>query len=168
MGVTPDSIPVIAQVRDGNTADVSRNEGIIGLLRERLGKGHEEPLIYVADSKLVSGSNLDRLGEENLHLISRLPANFKRDDQLKARVRKDNDWQELDATSESKDAARYRSQSYEAELGGRTYRFIVIHYSKLDGRKERGINNRLDKSQKQLQKDLGDLKRRHFACEADA
>jgi len=168
LGVTPDSIPVIAQVRDGNTADVSWNGDIIDLLRNRLELDEQDPLIYVADSKLVSKTNLDRLAEENLLFISRLPANFKLDEQLKARAWQRNDWQEIGATSKSKDAAQYRCQSFEDDLCGRTYRFIVVHSSKLDGRKERGINNRLDKREKQLGKDLDDLCKRDFACEADA
>ena len=168
LGITPDSIPVIAQVRDGNTADVTWNGDIINLLRKRLKLDREDPLIYVADSKLVSKRNLDRLAEEKLLFISRLPGNFKLDDQLKARAWERNDWQSIGAVSEKTDAALYRSQSFEAEIKNRTYRFIVVHSSKLDGRKERGINNQLDKKEKQLGKDLEDLSRRDFACEADA
>jgi len=114
LGVTPDSIPVIAQVRDGNTADVSWNGDIIELLRTRLRVDKEEPLVYVADSKLVSGPNLVRLAKERLLFISRLPGNFKLDDQLKARAWEENDWQGIGAVSRSRDAALYRSQSFEA------------------------------------------------------
>ena len=168
LGVTPDSIPVIAQVRDGNTADVTWNGDIITLLRKRLELDKAHPLIYVADSKLVSKTNLDRMAEENLSFISRLPGSFKLDDQLKARAWERNDWQSIGAVSRSKDAALYRCQSFEAEIEDRTYRFIVVHSSKLDGRKERGINNRLDKKEEQLGKDFSDLSKRDFACEADA
>ena len=71
---------------------------------------------------------------------------------------------DVEGDQKSKDAARYRSQSFEEEIDDRTYRFIVVHSSKLDGRKERGINNGLDKIEKQR----GDLNQRNFACEADA
>ena len=87
---------------------------------------------------------------------------------MKARAWTRNDWQSIGAVSTSKDAALYLCQSFEAEIEDRIYRFIVVHSSKLDGRKERGINNRLDKKEEQLGKDFSDLSKRDFACEADA
>jgi len=169
LGVTPDGVPVVAQVRDGNTADPTWNGDIVDMLRERVGtQDRETPLLYVADSKLVSKTNLDKLAEENLHFISRLPGTFNLDEELKARAWEQDQWCELGSTSEKKGAAEYRAQSFYEELYGRTYRFIVLHSSNLDGRRERGINNQLDRSQKRLEEELDDLQKRSFACEADA
>ena len=87
LGVTPDGVPVVAQVRDGNTADVTWNGDIVEMLREKVGTEDKgTPLLYVADSKLVSKTNLSKLAEENLHFISRLPGTFNLDEELKARA----------------------------------------------------------------------------------
>ena len=100
----------------------------------RLRVHRKKPLIYIADSKLISGPNLDRLAEENLLFISRLPGNFKLDDQLKARAWEQNDWQSIGALSRSKDADLYRSQSFEAEIEDRTYRFKCVDKTVRSGR----------------------------------
>ncbi len=104
----------------------------------------------------------------HLLFISRLPGNFELDDPLKARAWERNDWQPMGAVSRSKDGALCRFQSSEPEIEDCTYRFIVVHSSKLDARRERGINNRLDKKEKQFEKDFLNCFKRDFACETDA
>ena len=53
LAVTADQVPVIGQVRNGNLADKTWNlELILGLAQQL---GPVEPLVYVADSSLVTG-----------------------------------------------------------------------------------------------------------------
>lgn len=167
LGVTRDSIPVIGEVRDGNTSDQQWNRALIAKLRERLGQAGPPP-VYVADSSLVSGPNLAILAREQLPFISRLPGTYGLEAALKARAWAEDNWQEVGPLSPRKGAATYKLQAFTAELEGRQYRFIVVHSSKLDGRKTRSIERRLAKREAQLEQACHHLARRQFACAPDA
>ena len=67
-----------------------------------------------------------------------------------------------------KDAAVYRISPAEAELYGENYRFLIVHSSKLDGRKQKSLQSQLEKEQKSLEKAKEKLEKKDFACEADA
>jgi|GEM_PF-4593464 len=77
--------------------------------------------------------------QKRIFCSSRAPQ-LQLDDKLKARTCREDDWQEFGITSERKEAAQYRSQSFEAEIDGRTYQFIFVLCSQLNSRKERGID----------------------------
>jgi transposase len=55
-----------------------------------------------------------------------------------------------------------------AELYGETYRFLVVHSNKLDGRKRKSIQSQLEKEQQSWEKAKEKLEKKDFACGADA
>ncbi len=167
VGTTSDGVPVIGQVRDGNKSDGPWNYELITKLRKHLAV-QDTPPVYVGDSKLVNRDNLKALAKEKIPFISRISRNFSIEKAVKAQAWEEDDWQAAGTFSEKKDAARYRIQSFEHELYQKPYRFIVVHSSKLDGRKARGIDDRLKKQESELEKALEKLRCRDFACEPDA
>ncbi len=166
LGVTRDQVPVIGEVMNGNTSDQTWNMKLIEKLRKRLGSVTD--VVYVADSSVVGGPNLEVIARENLRMISRLPATFKLEGILKDRAWADGEWVQVGELSKRKGAASYQIQSYQDELAGRPYRFIVVHSSKLDGRKTKAIDRRLEKAESALEEACAKLASREFACEPDA
>jgi len=167
VGTTADAVPVIGQVRDGNKSDGPWNYELISKLRKLLAV-KETPPVYVADSSLVCRDNLKAMAIEEISFISRFPGNFSLEKALKDRAWLEDHWHPVGNFSERKDAARYRIQSFEEELYGVQYRFIVAHSSKLDGRKARSIDRQLQEREDELDKQLQKLSDRTFACEPDA
>nr|WP_240035334.1 IS1634 family transposase [Neobacillus notoginsengisoli] len=80
MAVTPERIPVLAKMEDGNTSDVKWNMEFIKKLREVLGDEDWSNLLYQADSALVTKENLDGLADHGLDFLSRLPDTFSLSD----------------------------------------------------------------------------------------
>lgn len=74
--VTPEHLPILQGVEDGNKDDKMWNREWIGRLRQVLSGEQREGLAYVADSALVTKENLVRLQEEKLSFMSRLPEAF--------------------------------------------------------------------------------------------
>jgi len=166
LGVTKDQVPVCGDVLHGNTSDKAWNLRMIKQVRERWRKAAD--MVYVADSSLVSGPNLQALREQGLRFISRLPATFSLAGELKDRAWEEGNWQHLGALSQRRQAAVYRRQTYTERLNGELYRFIVIHSSQLDGRKAKSMERRLGAAERELEQAMKELARRKFACEPDA
>ncbi|MEW6523526.1 MAG: IS1634 family transposase, partial [Bacillota bacterium] len=166
LGTTADQVPVIGEVRNGNLSDKTWNLELISRLAQQLGPLHE--LVYVADSSLVTGPNLEGIHTQGLKFISRLPATFKLEAQLKDQAWACDAWQEVGVLSARKGAASYRLQSFLAEYEGRTYRCLVVHSSHLDGRKAKAIERQLDQEEAALAAAGRQLAARAFACAPDA
>lgn len=113
LAVTADQVPVIGQVRNGNLADKTWNLELISSLAQQLGP--VEPLVYVADSSLVTGP-MKAIAVQKLQFISRLPASFSLEAELKQPAWAESAWQEIGALSKGKGAATYRLQSYQGQL----------------------------------------------------
>ncbi len=165
LGVTKDGVPVIGEVLDGNKADVKWNEDLLKSLPEYLRVEGERP-VYVADSSLISKNNLKIL--EEYHFISRFPRRFELEKQLVSRAWAEGEWDPLGALSDTPDAAQYQVCSFDERLYGHTYHFVVVHSSKLDGRKTKGLERRLDDTEDELGKALEKFEKRRFACAPDA
>ncbi len=169
LSVTPDKVPVCADVKSGNTSDKTWNFDFIEKLAQSLDPKLLQNVIYVADSALVTEDNLKRIGKHGLRFISRLPGNFSLEKELKAKAWENEAlFQALGRFSDKKDAASYRVQEFKEELYGKLYRFLVVHSTKLDGRKTRSLQKDLERREKELQKAILQLEKQVFACEPDA
>ena len=70
-------VPILGSVEDGNASDKTLNGGILSQVSTRmatLGIG-EAAFIYIADSAMVTESNLAEIGDRIL-FITRLPATY--------------------------------------------------------------------------------------------
>jgi transposase len=169
LSVTPDKVPVCADVQSGNTSDKTWNFDFIEKLAESLEPEVLQRVIYIADSALITEHNLKLMDKHHLQFISRLPGNFNLEKELKKKAwEKEEAFEELGRFSAKKDAASYRVQEFKDELYGKGYRFLVVHSTKLDGRKTKSLQKELSRREKELQKQISQLEKQVFACEPDA
>ena len=168
LSVTEDKIPVAAEVKSGNVSDKSWNFEYIEKLASTLTPEMLNEVIYVADSALVTEANLKKLKEHNLKFISRLPGNFSLEEELKDRAWAENDFTELGSFSSRKDAASYRCRELSGNIKGEQYRFLVVYSSKLDRRKARSLEKKLDRTNSALDKEIKNKMKETYACAPDA
>ena len=166
--VTPEGIPLMGTINDGNLNDVKWNQKIIEQLPEMLKALNSPETIYVADSKLVTIENLKHLAKKNIRFISRIPETFGIVPSLKDWAFRQDNWEEIGTLSPDKNAAVYKVQSIKVKLGTRRYRFIIVHSSNLDQRKEKTLKRTAENEQKKLEKICKEIGKQEFACEKDA
>ena len=168
MGVTPERIPILAKMEDGNTSDVKWNMDFIQKLRDSLREEDWSNLLYQADSALVTKENLDGLKVHGLDFLSRIPDTFGLSSELKTRAWEEGNWQNAGKLSSKKDAAQYRYQAYEQELEGNTYRFLVVHSDQLEKQKAKRLETDVQKEHANLTKSFEKLGATVFHCVEDA
>jgi transposase len=168
LSVTEDKVPVTAEVRSGNLNDKAWNFDFIEKLASNLTPELLAEVIYVADSALVTEANLEKLKNHHLKFISRLPGNFALEEELKDKAWAQDDFTVLGLFSERKGAASYRYRELTGIIGEQNYRFLVIHSSKLDGRKARSLEKKLAKTNSSLEKAIKAKVKESYACLPDA
>ncbi len=168
LGVTPERLPILANIENGNTSDKTWNFTFIRKLRQTLSQDDWEQILYVADSALVTKRNLRYMGRLKLKFVSRLPDLFSEGETLKDLAWQENAWQDVGALREGKEAARYRMQSFLGPLCGRTYHFVVVYSSKLDERKERSFQRQIGQEEDRLKREAAAFMQTSYHCEADA
>ena len=169
LSVTPDKVPVCADVKSGNTSDKTWNYDFIEKLAATFDPDILKEVIYIADSALITEDNLKRMAKHQIEFISHLPGNFSLEKELKEKAWvNEDDFQELGYFTKRKDAAYYRVQEFNQELYGKEYRFLVVHSTKLDGRKTKTLQKDLSRRGKELQKAITQLEKQVFACKPDA
>ena len=167
--VSGDGIPIIGEAMDGNTQDKVWNRRVLEELVEKL-SGSLGDLVYVADSAVVTKDNLDIAAHKGIRFISRLPAVFNQEKEVKDRAWAEGGWTEVGVLSRNRrsDSAVYKCKEYVAELFGRPYRLIVVHSSKLDKRKADKLERDLSRQKGELEEKVKKLSVLEFACEPDA
>ena len=174
LGTTKDRVIVMGDVADGNTSDKNWNKDILKELRKSMTKYGLSDFIYVADSAAVTEETLKRLDgnkddEPTITFVSRLPGNYKLEKELKAKaVENPENWEPVGTFSNKVDAAEYKAQSFEDKLYGNKYRFIVCHSNQLEKRKEKTLNNKIDKEKESLLKAIDEFHKIDFYCAKDA
>src|SRR5665811_915370 len=163
-----DGIPILGEVMSGNTSDMTFNKGWIKTVRQALQKSDDDFLLYTADSAAVTEENLKLFKEYHVDMISRLPERYGLAEDLINQAITANIWTEIGTLSEGKKAATYKSISFERELCGNTYRFVVFHSSSLDKRKLKTLNSKIEKEKLELIKKAQEESKREFFCEEDA
>lgn len=163
-----DGIPILGEVMSGNTSDMTFNNGWIKTVRQALQKSDDDFLLYTADSAAVTDDNLKLFKEYHVDMISRLPERYGLAEELIDQAIMADNWTEIGNLSEGKKAATYKSISFERELCGDIYRFIVVHSSSLDKRKLKTLNSKIEKEKLELIKKAEKESKREFFCEEDA
>ena len=163
-----DGIPILGEVMSGNTSDMTFNNGWIKTVRQALLKSEDEFLLYTADSAAVTEDNLKLFKKYHIDMISRLSERYDLAEELINQAILADTWKELGTFCEGKKAATYKSVSFEKELCGVIYRFLVIHSSSLDKRKLKTLNSKIEKEKLELIKKAEKESKREFFCEKDA
>ena len=169
LGVTPERLPVIAKVEDGNLDDKTWNHTFIRRARAVLTQEEWDGLTYVADSALATQENFLLMKQEGLSFITRLPDSFSLTQELKEEAMWREDWHEVDAeAAEDERRSVYRVQSYDRELYGQSLRFVVVHSSQLEERQRETLLRQMTKEREKLDQALRRLAAERFACAHDA
>jgi transposase len=163
-----DGIPILCEVMSGNTSDMTFNNGWIKTVRQALQKSEDDFLLYTADSAAVTDDNLKLFKEYHVDMISRLPERYDLAEELIDQAIMADNWTEIGTLSEGKKAATYKTVSFERELYGDIYRFIVVHSSSLDKRKLKTLDSKIEKEKLELIKNAEVESKREFFCEEDA
>lgn len=161
-------VPVNGNVNSGNKDDKTWNNDNIEQLVELLTEEMLEKLIYVTDSACVNETFLGDLGEKGLQFISLMPRTFNLREKLVDMAWRSKQWQEIGRLAKNPKGAFYKVWATRDKLNGREYRFVVVHSDQLDKKKLRGLNTRLKKQRKELEKACQEAMKREYACEEDA
>lgn len=165
--VTPDGVPVEGTIDDGNESDKTWNRQLLGRLAKNLPEETDMPT-YVADSQLITETNLKEAEQMGVDFISRLPGNYGLDDELKKEAVTGEAFEEVGTISDRKDAAKYNICPFYRDLYGKQYRFIVVHSSSLADRKEGAIEYELQQLRDEIEEEKKDIEQQAFACRPDA
>lgn len=166
--VNREGIPLFAEVRDGNLSDKTANREMISELCRLFSPEELRNMVYVADSALVTGKNLEAMREREIAFLSRLPETFGASAAAKTKAFAEDRWTEIGRISERTRSALYRASEQEEEIDGHPYRLVVYHSSQLDRRKEKSFEAELAKEQQGIVKAGSLLGAQAFSCEADA
>lgn len=174
LGVTQDGIPVIGEPLSGNVDDKIWNNNFIKTMAAHLDKVDLHKVVYVADSSVVTKNNLDEIAKQGLLMISRFPATFSLESELKELAWEKNEWIEVGKLSSAREGAAYRKaasykvQAFTRELYGRLYNFVVVHSTALDKRKVKALDRRIENLHKDLTTAAKEMQAKEFACKPDA
>jgi Transposase len=163
-----DGVPILGEVMSGNTSDMTFNNSWIKTVRKSLQKSDDDFLLYTADSAAVTEDNLKLFKEYHVDMISRLPERYGLAEKLIGQAIIAGNWIGIGTLSEGKKAATYKSVSFERELCGDSYRFVVFHSSSLDKRKLKTLDSKIEKEKLELIKKAEEEGKREFFCEEDA
>jgi transposase len=147
---TDEGYPFLGEILNGNLDDKTWNKQLLENLPEHFTAEKLKELTYVADSAVVTKTNLGLMDELKLNFITRLPARFDLVETLIKKAFSEDNWAEVGTLSPGKNKASYRLQEYTEDLFERTYRFVVVHSSQLDKRKLKGLEARVAKEKEEL------------------
>lgn len=151
VGTTREGVVVYGDVASGNTQDMVANGYWISQVRQQLGLGDYDFLLYVADSAAVTEENLKVMRLFHQDLISRLPGRYGLHDRLLELAPPDlAEWDDVGIVGEGKEAARYLAWESEAELAGAVYRFLVLWSDQLAAQHRHTLHRQLSKEWQNL------------------
>lgn len=163
--VNADGIPLVHQALDGNTADCVWNEQVIGVLAELLPERLQEA-VYIADSKLVTETNLRLMQKHQLRFISRVPDHFcsKMAARAKKKAYEAKAWKDFGSITADGKHARYEGYSDWSPLGLERLRLLVVKSSA----GAEAFFARLQKERDEIVRRIREIEQQEFACEPDA
>ena len=169
------NIPILGQTEDGNASDVKLNNEELERISKLLAtqKSMFDEFLYVADCKLVSRENLEKIGSSSF--VTRLPATYGEHDRAIDEAVALGEWDELGILAKHKDPKNskspftsYRAQEVEIELYGEEYRAIVVETDQLDKRRKKRIERQKESRKKSVEKSKKAMEKKVFACKSDA
>lgn len=165
--VQQDALIVMGEMMAGNHTDNSWNPDAIKGMRSLFEGCGYMGVTFIGDAATVASyDNLDELG--GIRFISRLPETFGIAAALKEKALQEGDFEDIGILSTKETSARYKLKGYTEELNGAFYRFVVVHSTALEARKESTLNRNIEKAKVSLTKKADKLQKQPFACEADA
>lgn len=148
-------IPLFAKAYSGNASDKETIIEAMKKLQENI--TFPDDVYYIADSALYSDNNIKSM-RKGMKWITRVPSTLKLSRDL------------LISDLEFKQGEDTRYSFYETIVGygGIEQKWVVVHSSEMQKRKDVTFEKKIKRIVKEAQKELKDLKRIEFACEDDA
>ncbi|NLA38710.1 MAG: IS1634 family transposase, partial [Methanomicrobiales archaeon] len=165
----PLGIPLITTTRDGNEADCTWNNDVIQRLAE-LDPFSSNDITYIADSKLATAPNIQKLLENEFRFITRTPANFSKkmaERVTEAAYKADDAWIPIGSYRKAGGDVleTYDVQEFTKRTdGGVSCRFLVFR----SNHRRNQFEAELPKKQKKFAAALKNVTQKRFACETDA
>jgi len=165
--VQQNGLVVMGDIMAGNHSDNQWNPSAIKSMSSFFeGKGYSE-VTFIGDSATVASyESLKQLA--GLKFISRLPETFGIAEELKREAFEKNKFISAGKMAVKETSADYQVAGFVRELDGNTYRFIVVHSSALETRKENTQKRSIEKALTSMAKKAAKLEKEAFACEPDA
>jgi transposase len=171
LSVQQEGLPLSGELLSGNKSDQVWNPQAVQGLSELLQNQGYEKVIFLADCALISTETLQRLAQQKIQFISRLPETFGIAEELKEEVWKNpQNWEDFGALVEkvTDKTAIYKGWKTTREIGGESFVFVVVHSSKLEQRKERSLAKAVERTQQSLRHQGAELQKQSYACAPDA
>jgi len=150
-----DGIPLFAKAYSGNASD--KNTIIEAFMKIKNGLNLNDAAYYIADSAVYSEKNIQQLGTKMLW-ITRIPATITECESLL-----DRDVELVECLD-----SRYKYFSTTSDYGSIQQKWVLYVSQPMQKRKEKTFDKQIEKENKQAERSLAKIKRREFACEADA
>ena len=148
-------IPLFAKAYSGNASDKETIIEAMKRLQENI--TFPDDVYYIADSALYSEDNIKSM-RKGMKWITRVPSTLNLAKDL------------LASDLEFKQGEDQRYSFYETivEYGGIEQKWVVVHSTEMQKRKDVTFERKIQKKITESQKDLKDLNKVKFACEEDA
>ena len=148
-------IPLFAKSYSGNASDKETIIEAMKRLQENI--AFPDDVYYIADSALYSEDNIKSM-REGMKWITRVPSTINHAKDL------------LASDLEFKQGKDSRYSFYETivEYGDIEQKWVVVHSTEMQKRKDVTFDRKIQKKVKESQKDLKKLNKIEFACEEDA
>jgi len=168
-------IPIRSKLENGNKSDKTVNEDLLREIVDRMRQLGARDFLYVADSALVTPTNLELMNDENkgCRFVTRLPETYGQCiDAIERAVAADT-WDDLGIlsrqppTKKSKPAF-YRGFETTVTLYGRLNRALVVHSDALDKKKTKKLDKAIQDDFTQLALIKAEQKKISYACFPDA
>jgi transposase len=156
----PAELPIFMNPLNGNASDKKElYEGIATVLefKSQLAQGFSD-FIWVADSALYSK---DRLLAQNTYLwITRVPETIKEAKNLVSKDESEITWTTMDDN--------YRASLFSSKFGGIDQSWILVFSRQAFEREKRTLEEKIEKQESKLLKDVWHFSNQIFNCEVDA
>jgi len=168
------NVPFFGKIEDGNASDKDINHAVLSTISHHLARVGLDPRasIYIADSALVTESNLTTLNDTT-RFITRLPANYAEHDRVVREAVVHNQWVDygrlaLGRPTPKRPGALYRGYETPLTLYGRSYRAVVVHSSANDRRRQQRLQRHVAQERTAWTQRLQEAQKTLFFCRADA
>lgn len=168
-------IPIRSKLVDGNKSDKTVNEDLLREIVDRMRQLGAKDFLYVADSALVTPTNLELMNDEKkgCRFVTRLPETYNECIQAIERAVAADAWGEVGVLSsqpptKKRKPAYYRCFETTVTLYGGIYRGLVVHSDALDKRKIKKLDRAIHDDLTQLADIQADQKKISYACLPDA
>jgi transposase len=148
-------IPLFAKAYSGNSSDKETIIEAMKRLQENI--TFPDDVYYIADSALYSEGNIESMGI-SMKWITRVPSTLNLSKDLLA----------SDLEFKKGEDPRYSFYETIVEYGGIEQKWVVVHSSEMQKRKDITFERKIQRKVTESQKELKELKMIKFACEEDA